>query len=54
MIETFFVYDHVLVIVDTFADASHEGLVLGDAPEYKLVLQFVFLVMVVHANLWVR
>ena len=54
MIQTFFVDNHVLVIVDAFAYASHESFVLGDAPEYKLVLHFVFIIVVVHANLWVR
>ena len=54
MIQTLLVDNHVLVIVDALAYASHESFVLGDAPEYELVCHFVLFIVVIYANLWVR
>ena len=43
---------HARIIVNSLADAAHEGLKLRHAPYNKLIGHFVLIVVIAHANLW--
>ena len=43
---------HARIIVNSLADAAHEGLKLRHAPYNTLIGHFVLIVVIAHANLW--